>query len=326
MSKPLVSIITPCYNGENNAHRMIESVLGQTYSPIEYIFINDGSTDKTEELFISYLPKFEEKGIKVIYRYQENAGQSAAVDLGLKLFTGDYLSWADADDILFPESVEKRVEFLENHPEYGCVQSDAYMVREDNIDTPIKRISKGFPKSAEENQFELSLRGECYIGAPHCFLVRASAFLEVNPTRSIYTGRKEQNWQLFLPIYYKFKRYFLDEPLCSYVVSPHSHSHAKLSTKKLIERTDGYIEILTETLKTIPMPEDERKRYSDIYMNIYARKKLYLSVNINNKELAKEQLQILKNIGTVKFRDRFACAAAGSKFIKTLFKIVKKLF
>ncbi len=65
MSKPLVSIITPCYNGEKTAHRMIESVLAQTYSPIEYIFINDGSTDNTEELFNSYLPKFEEKGSKL---------------------------------------------------------------------------------------------------------------------------------------------------------------------------------------------------------------------------------------------------------------------
>ncbi len=326
MSKPLVSIITPCYNGEKTARRMIESVLSQTYSPIEYIFINDGSTDKTEELFNSYLPKFEEKGIKVIYKYQENAGQSAAVNQGLKLFTGDYLSWADADDILFPESVEKRVEFLETHPEYGCVQSDAYIVKEDNLDTPIKRMSEGFPKSAEENQFELCLRGECYIGAPHCFLVRTNAFLNAIPSRDIFTGRNEQNWQLFLPIYYKHKRYFMNEPLCSYVVSPHSHSHTKLSTEKLIERTNGYIEILSNTLSTIPLSESDRIKYTNIYTNIYARKKLYLSVNISNKKLAKEQLQILKSIGTAKFRDSFACAAASSKLIKPLFKIAKKIF
>lgn len=325
MSKPLVSIITPCYNGEKNAHRMIESVLSQTYSPIEYIFINDGSTDGTEELFKSYLQRFEEKGIKVIYRYQENAGQSAAVNQGLKLFTGDYLSWADADDILFPESVEKRVEFLESHPEYGCVQSDAYMVYDNDIETPVKRISEGFPRSHEENQFELCLLGNSYICC-HCFMVRSSAFLDVIPERDIYTGRKEQNWQLFLPIYYKHKRYFLNEPLCSYVVSQNSHSHTKLSTEKAIERADGYIDILSHTLNSIQMSESERTGYMNKVLNIYARKKLYLSVELSDKSLASEQLQILKSIGTAKFRDEFAAAASKSKFVKLLFKAAKKIF
>lgn len=324
MPNPLVSIITPCYNGEKSAHRMIESVLSQTYSPIEYIFINDGSTDKTEELFKSYLPKFEEKGIKVIYESQKNAGQAAAVNRGLKLFTGDYLCWADSDDILFPESVKKRVEFLESHPEYSCVQSDAYMVKDSDLDTPIKRISEGFPESHKEDQFELCIKGESYICC-HCFMVRASLFLKVNPTRSIYTGRNEQNWQLMLPVYYKNKRYFLNEPLCSYVISSTSHSHSKLSTEKAIDRANGYIEILSHTLDSIEMPDSERSRYMNIVLNIYARKKLYLCVNTGNNSLAKEQLNILKSIGTAKFRDKFAYAAVKSKVVKVFYKLLKKI-
>lgn len=323
MSKPLVSIITPCYNGEKTAHRMIESVLSQTYSPIEYIFINDGSKDKTEELFKSYLPKFEEKGIKAIYEYQENAGQSSAVNRGLKLFTGDYLCFTDSDDILFPESVEKRVEILEANPEYACVQSDAYVVSEEDVNTPIKRISEGFPLSNKEDQFELCLTGESYICC-HCFMVRASVFLEINPNRSIYTGRKEQNWQLLLPVYYKHKRYFLDEPLCSYVVASESHSHAKLTTDMAIDRADGYIDILTHTLSGIDMPLDERKKYMDKVLNIYARKKLYLCMDNGNKILAKEQLDILKKIGTARFRDKFVYAAVKSKFVKALFNLAKR--
>lgn len=325
MSKPLVSIITPCYNGEKTAHRMIESVLSQTYSPIEYIFINDGSTDKTEELFKSYLPKFEEKGIKVIYEYQENAGQSAAVNRGLKLFSGDYLSWTDSDDILFPDSVEKRVEFLEAHPEYACVQSDAYMVKENDLDNHIKRISEGFPESAKEDQFELCLKGDSYICC-HCFMVRTSVFLEVNPSRSIYTGRREQNWQLLLPIYYKHKRYFLNEPLCSYVVAQNSHSHSKLTTEKAISRANDYIDILSHTLESIDMPKEEREKYMNMVLNIYARKKLYLCVNNNNITLAKEELETLKRIGTASFRDKFAYAAVKSKFIKVFYKLAKKVF
>jgi len=52
----LVSIITPCFNGEFLIHRLLDSILNQTYNNIEFIFINDGSTDKTEEVVKSYMP------------------------------------------------------------------------------------------------------------------------------------------------------------------------------------------------------------------------------------------------------------------------------
>ena len=94
----------------------------------------------------------------------------------------------------------------------------------------------------------------------------------------------------------------------------------------MINRTNGYIEILTKTLEGIDMPEDERKKYMAKVLDIYARKKLYLSVNIQDKALAKQELQILKDIGCVKFKDKFACAAAGSKIIRALFKLSKKIF
>ena len=59
---PLVSIITPCYNGEKKAIKFLNSVLEQTYKNIEFIIVNDGSTDKTEEIILSYRDKFISKG------------------------------------------------------------------------------------------------------------------------------------------------------------------------------------------------------------------------------------------------------------------------
>ena len=59
---PLVSIITPCYNGENVMHRLLDSILSQTYSNIEFILINDGSTDHSEEIWYQY-------GKRLIFRY-----------------------------------------------------------------------------------------------------------------------------------------------------------------------------------------------------------------------------------------------------------------
>ena len=62
-NKPLVSVITPCYNGEKFLHRFLDSVLNQTYTNVEFIFINDGSFDKTEEIVFSYKERLKSKGI-----------------------------------------------------------------------------------------------------------------------------------------------------------------------------------------------------------------------------------------------------------------------
>lgn len=112
MTKPLVSIITPCYNGEAFLKRYFESILNQTYPNLELIFINDGSTDRTEEIALSYRERLEKRGITYIYEKQENAGQAAALNRGLKLFTGEYLTWPDSDDVMTKDSIEKKSIFL----------------------------------------------------------------------------------------------------------------------------------------------------------------------------------------------------------------------
>ena len=86
MKKSLVSIVTPCYNGELYLDRFFQSVLNQTYPALELVFVNDGSTDGTEAVVDRYRPLFQKRGIRFIYEYQENQGQAAALNRGLKLF------------------------------------------------------------------------------------------------------------------------------------------------------------------------------------------------------------------------------------------------
>ena len=128
--KPLVSIITPCYNGEKYADRYFQSVLNQTYDHLELIFVNDGSTDRTEEIALSYKKELEEKGIQYTYLYQDNAGQAAALNNGLKIFHGEYLVWPDSDDEMTPDSIEKRAAFLESHPDLGIMRSNGITVND----------------------------------------------------------------------------------------------------------------------------------------------------------------------------------------------------
>lgn len=120
--KPLVSIILPVYNGRESVAKAIEALFNQTYSPIEIIVIDDGSTDGT----IEELEKFKEKSNYHIVR-QENQGAPRARNNGAALAQGEYLFFVDADTILFPQCVEKMVETLTSHLEASYAYCDYKM-------------------------------------------------------------------------------------------------------------------------------------------------------------------------------------------------------
>ena len=120
----LVSIVSPCYNGENYIQRYLDAIIAQTYRPLELVLVNDGSTDKTDEIIQRNADRFESENIPLKYIKKKNEGSGAAFNDGLKKTTGEYLIWPDTDDVLFPQSIEKRVRFLKTHPEYGFVTTD----------------------------------------------------------------------------------------------------------------------------------------------------------------------------------------------------------
>lgn len=103
---PKVSIIIPVYNGENYLREAIDSALGQTYTNIEVIVVNDGSTDGSKEIALSY-------GDRVRYYYKENGGVASAVNLGARTMKGDYFSWLSHDDIYYPDKIELQIDTLE---------------------------------------------------------------------------------------------------------------------------------------------------------------------------------------------------------------------
>lgn len=98
-----VSIIIPVYNREDYLDRCISSMINQTFSNIEIILINDGSTDGSAEICDSYAQK--DSRITVIHK--PNGGVSSARNAGLEIMTGDYLCFCDSDDYFAPEMVEK---------------------------------------------------------------------------------------------------------------------------------------------------------------------------------------------------------------------------
>jgi len=268
MNNHLVSIITPCYNGEKVVSRYLDSVLNQTYKNIELVFVNDGSTDNTEEIILSYENLFEKEGMKLIYIKQENKGLGGAIDTGLKYFSGKFLCWADADDFFNLESVEKKVEFLNEHQQYGSVTTNAYVYDEDDLKNPIYQITDRFKYHEDEYQFEHHLKSES-IFCCGCHMVRSEVFLDVNPNREIFPARRGQNWQMLLPVYFKYKRGFLNEHLYNYIIYKNSMSTGDDTKEKRIQRCNEHLEIVRNTLEKIEMSESDRENYFKLFYKNY---------------------------------------------------------
>lgn len=269
MNKGLVSIIVPCYNVEKVIGKCIKSILNQTYRKLEVIFVNDGSTDNTEKIILSYKKEFEKKNVIFKYIYQKNKGLGGAINTGLKHFTGEYLVWPDADDTLASTSIEKKVVFLENKPEYGSVTSDAYIYNEDDLLNPIRKITDIFKYNNEEEQFEYMLLGKS-IFCSGCHMVKTKAFLDVNPNREIFEARRGQNWQMLLPVYYKYKRGFINEPLYNYIIYKNSMSSGDDTKEKKIQRENECYEIIQNTLSKMKISVNDRKKFLKLfYCKIY---------------------------------------------------------
>lgn len=100
--KPTISVIVPVYNTQNYLCRCIDSILTQTYSNLEIILVDDGSTDKSPAICDEYTKKNE--CIKVYHK--KNGGVSSARNVGLDMATGMYVCFVDSDDVLPRKSVE----------------------------------------------------------------------------------------------------------------------------------------------------------------------------------------------------------------------------
>ena len=106
-----VSVIIPCYNVEVYIGRSIQSVLAQSFTEIEVICVDDGSSDKTLSILKNFQEKYPDR-IKVIRQF--NAGASAARNAGIKVAAGKYIQFLDADDTLDTNKISHQLTLLQN--------------------------------------------------------------------------------------------------------------------------------------------------------------------------------------------------------------------
>lgn len=119
IENPLVSIVIPCYNYAHLLPDSLNSILRQTYSDWECLVIDDGSTDNTEEVVLS----FSEKDVRIKYFYQSNSGPSKARNRGINLSKGEFIQFLDADDLLENRKLEVQSSILKDNTIYDIVYS-----------------------------------------------------------------------------------------------------------------------------------------------------------------------------------------------------------
>lgn len=308
LEKPLVSIITPCFNGEPYLNRYFTSILQQTYAPLELIFVNDGSSDRTAEIAESYRPLLDEKGIRFIYLYQENAGQAAALNRGLKLFTGEYLTWPDADDEMTPDCIEKKVAYLQAHPEVQIVRSDGVYC---NQNTGEKRnIAKPEDKFLQD-VFEKLLLVKTY-GCCGCYMLSRKLLLECYPDRDFFASRVGQNWQLLVPASSRSLCGYIDETLYTIYEYSDSHSRHQRTAEEMYQRWDMFTEVLNHAIE---VSQCDRERCIHLVEENNARQKYYYAVSFRDRSTLRRTFKEMKKYGNVTTKEYFlylkACLLRG---------------
>lgn len=145
-SPPLVSVMMVVFNGGPYLREAIDSVLAQSYEPVELIVVDDGSDDGSGQVAQSYLPRLR-------YVFQDRAGIGAARNRAVELATGEYLTFLDADDRFVPDALARQVDVLQSDPELDMVfahvtefvSPDLDEVERANLRTPASRIPGRLP-------------------------------------------------------------------------------------------------------------------------------------------------------------------------------------
>jgi glycosyltransferase involved in cell wall biosynthesis len=191
-SAPNISVVMPVYNGARYLLSSVRSVVAQTVEPLELIIVDDGSTDCPEEVVRGIEAPFP---IKVIR--QENRGQSAARNEGVRLASGEFVAFLDQDDAWRSRHLELLAQPFEGDAQLGWVYSDF-----DEMDTDGRTVTRQFMADRKLSHPKRTLGaclGEDLMVLPSASLIRTAAYLEVGGFDEALSGYEDDD--LFVRVF-----------------------------------------------------------------------------------------------------------------------------
>ena len=287
--KGLVSLLTPAYNSGKFIHRLMDSVLIQTYPYIEMVIIDDGSTDNTKDIVLSYQDKFKERGYNLYYFYQPNQGLSYSINNGLKNIKGEFLAWPDSDDWYSEkESIAILVEALSKSDDNVGLVRCAYK-RLSEKDLSIIRIDYPNQNPRVKNLFiDAIKRSKHFWTEPGGWVIKTECLDRFIPNREIFTSKRAgQNYQLLYPLLFYKQCVAVEQPLYSYLIRKNSKSRGMYKTvqEKILcieEKLESYLKTL-ETIKDIPT--DVKKLAVDFIYRRFYRRRCTICINGSEQRL-----------------------------------------
>ncbi|HGF6562056.1 glycosyltransferase [Providencia sp. wls1922] len=226
--KELVSVILPVYNAEKFLHDSLNSVINQSYSNLEIIVIDDGSSDNS----LSIIKNFNDKRIKIISR--ENKGLIHSLNEGLNIAKGNYIARMDADDIARSDRIETQLKFLLKNKDISIVGSYANLIDENGVNIGIKKK----PSS------DLTIKTICFFGSP--FIHPAVMFNKLLIKEQLYYSNEfihAEDYELWSRLvacekfkFFNIKDTLLDYRIVSTSVSRKYENQQKQSHQDIIKK------------------------------------------------------------------------------------------
>lgn len=203
-STPLVSVVMAVYNGEEYLDKAIESILNQSYKNFEFIIINDGSNDHTQDI----LNKYQADDSRIVTISRENKGLVASLNEGIAKAKGTLIARMDADDIALPFRFDEQVEYLNQNSDVVCVGTSPIIIDEDGDELTVLSV----PTNNNEIQ-SLLLSGHCPIEHP-------SVMYRTESIKSVGCYRREfetaEDYDLWLRLGEIGKLANINKPLLKY--------------------------------------------------------------------------------------------------------------
>lgn len=253
----LVSCVTPVYNGAVWLNNLLDSLLAQTYPSVEIILSDDGSDDETLQVASSYADKFRARGYAYRILNGEHRNASAALGRGLKFVTGEFLIWPDADDVLEPESIQKRVVFLKemekSNDKIKAVRSLPYYFKGNSGERTAADEKRG---NTEERELFHSILTSATFVCCGCYMIKSQQFFQLYPDRTIPIYDVGQNFQMLLPFMYHYECATLPEELYGVCVHENSHSRRTLTKQQEIKKYKDYEKLLDDVIEVAGIKED----------------------------------------------------------------------
>ena len=179
----LVSTIIPVFNRPELVISAVESVLQQTYRPIEVIVVDDGSTDRTPDVLKRLAIEHDE----VVVLTQDNRGPGAAREYGRRSVRGEYIQYLDSDDLLLPDKFRAQVEVLRKNPDCDVAYGISERLKLDQ--SPLGIALKG-TGSKRDVMFPMFLRSRWWTTSTP--LYRRSITDQAGPWSSLIN---EEDWE-----------------------------------------------------------------------------------------------------------------------------------